>query len=98
MARERRPPDRAVLESPLSATWRPTVRERAVLVGVGPGIAEEDLDELAALAESAGAEPVARLVQNRPEPDPATFVGRGKLNELHAAIGSSRAAAGSLES
>jgi GTPase len=82
-----------VLESPLSATWRPTVRERAVLVGVGPAIAEEDLDELAALAESAGAEPVARLVQNRPEPDPATFVGRGKLNELHDVIGSSRAAA-----
>ncbi|MEA2551639.1 MAG: GTPase [Actinomycetota bacterium] len=82
-----------VLESPLSATWRPTVRERAVLVGVGPGITEADLDELAALSESAGAEPVARLIQNRPEPDPATFVGRGKLGELHDVIGASRAAA-----
>ena len=48
---------REVLESPLSATWRPRVRERAVLVGVGRGMAEEDLDELAALADSAGAEP-----------------------------------------
>ena len=74
---------RDVLESPLSGTWRPTVRERAVLVGVGKGIAEEDLDELAALADSAGADPVARLVQNRAEPDPSTYVGKGKLGELH---------------
>ena len=42
---------REVLESPLSATWSPRVRERAVLVGVGRGMAEEDLDELAALAD-----------------------------------------------
>jgi GTP-binding protein HflX len=75
--------DRAILESPLSATWRPTVRERAVLVGVGPGIAEEDLDELAALADSAGADTVSRIVQNRKEPDPGMFIGRGKLEELH---------------
>jgi GTP-binding protein HflX len=74
---------RKILESPLSATWRPTVRERAVLVGVGPGIAAEDLDELAALSDSAGAEAVARVVQSRKEPDPATFIGRGKLEELH---------------
>ena len=82
-----------VLESPLSATWKPRVRERAVLVGVGPGIAEDDLDELAALADSAGAEPVARLVQNRPDPDPATFVGRGKLDELQDVVRAHRAAA-----
>jgi GTP-binding protein HflX len=72
-----------VLESPLAASWRPVVRERAVLVGVGPGIGEEDLDELAALADSAGAEPIARLVQSRQEPDPATYVGKGKLQEIH---------------
>ena len=71
-----------VLESPLSATWTPRVRERAVLVGVARGLREEDLDELAALADSAGAEPVARLVQSR-EPDPAAYVGRGKVQELH---------------
>jgi GTPase len=85
--------DREPLESPLSATWRPAVRERAVLVGVGRGIAEEDLDELAALADSAGAEPVARLVQSREEPDPATYVGKGKLDDLHDAIHSNSAAA-----
>src|ERR671922_745947 len=74
---------RATLESPLSATWQPTIRERAILVGVGPGIADEDLDELAALADSAGADAVSRVVQSRSEPDPATFIGRGKLEELH---------------
>jgi GTP-binding protein HflX len=71
------------LESPLAATWRPSVPEKAVLVGVGRGIEESDLDELAALADSAGAEPVARVLQTRQEPDPATFVGRGKIEEIH---------------
>src|SRR5262245_37174072 len=77
---------RAMSESPLSATWRPRVRERAVLVGVGPGREPRDLDELAALADSAGAAPVARVVQSRRDPDPATFVGKGKLSEIHDAI------------
>lgn len=86
-------PQRQILESPLSATWRPAVRERAVLVGVGPGMGEEDLDELAALADSAGADPVARLVQNREEPDPSTYVGKGKLDDLHVTIHASSAAA-----
>ena len=79
-------PDRKILESPLSATWQPRVRERAVLVGVGPGIVDEDLDELAALADSAGAETVSRIVQSRREPDPGTFIGRGKMEELHRAV------------
>ena len=85
-AKPKRTDERQVLESPLSATWRPAVRERAVLVGVGPGITESDLDELAALADSAGAEPVARLIQSRPEPDPATFIGKGRLDDLHDTI------------
>jgi GTP-binding protein HflX len=73
------------LESPLSATWRPRVREKAVLVGVGRGIIESDLDELAALSDSAGAESVARVLQTRTDPDPATFVGKGKLDEIRRA-------------
>jgi GTPase len=85
-SRARRPVERQVLESPLSATWRPAVREKAVLVGVGPGIDEGDLDELEALADSAGAESVARVVQSRQEPDPATYIGRGKLEEVHAEV------------
>ena len=73
----------STLESPLAATWRPRVTEKAVLVGVGRGLEESDLDELAALADSAGAEPVARVLQTRQEPNPATFVGKGKLEEIH---------------
>jgi GTP-binding protein HflX len=79
-----RPPARGEsLESPLSASWRPAVFERAVLVGIGPGIDESDLDELAALADSAGARPVARVVQSRREPDATTYVGKGKVEEVH---------------
>ena len=80
-----------MLESPLSATWTPRVRERAVLVGVGRGMGDGDLDELAALADSAGAETVARIVQTRADPDPATFVGKGKLREIHDAVHRARA-------
>jgi GTPase len=57
-----------------------------VLVGVGPGREPGDLEELAALADSAGAAPVARVVQSRKDPDPATFVGKGKLGEIHDAV------------
>jgi GTP-binding protein HflX len=70
-------------ESPLSATWRPAVREKAVLVGLGVGSDEGSLDELAALAQAAGAEAVGRVVQSRSTPDPATFVGKGKVALIH---------------
>jgi len=83
----------SMLESPISATWRPRVLEKAVLVGVGRHIEESDLDELTALADSAGAEPVARIVQSREEPDPATYVGKGKLDEIHRAVHSTGAEA-----
>jgi GTPase len=76
----------STLESPLAATWRPRVAEKAVLVGVGRGLEESDLDELAALADSAGADPVARVLQTRQDPNPATFVGKGKLDEVHQAL------------
>jgi GTPase len=75
--------DRYGSESPLSATWRPAVRERAVLAGLIDGRGEDTLDELAALARAAGAEPVGRVVQSRPSPDPATFVGKGKVAEIY---------------
>src|SRR6188508_1261696 len=79
-------PDRAdtrIVESPIAATWRSVQHERAVLVGIGPGIMEADLDELAALADSAGAEPVGRIIQSRAEPDPQLWIGKGKVEELH---------------
>jgi GTP-binding protein HflX len=64
-----------------------TFRERIVLVGVAlPGIDLDDvdagLDELALLVDTAGADVVARIVQRRDRPDPATFIGRGKADEL----------------
>ncbi|MBQ7897503.1 MAG: GTPase HflX [Clostridia bacterium] len=43
---------------------------------------EDDLDELAALLETAGGKAVARLIQYRPTPDIATYIGKGKLDEL----------------
>ena len=60
--------------------------ERAVLVGLAWGArraeAEATLEELALLAESAGAEVAARVLQERQRPDPASFVGSGKLAEI----------------
>ena len=43
---------------------------------------EESLDELASLAETAGAMVITRVIQNRQRPDPATFIGSGKAEEL----------------
>jgi GTPase len=76
-------PDRYQSESPLSATWQPAIRERAVLVGLTDGLEDHALDELAALARAAGAEPVGRVVQSRATPDPSTFVGKGKVAQIH---------------
>jgi GTP-binding protein HflX len=47
--------------------------------GVDP---DSELDELEELARTAGVEPVGRLVQYRPQPDPRTYVGKGKLGDL----------------
>jgi GTP-binding protein HflX len=61
--------------------------ERAVLVGLvhktqtEPQV-NEYLDELAFLAETAGAETVKRFTQKLPHPDSKTFVGKGKLEEI----------------
>jgi GTP-binding protein HflX len=42
----------------------------------------DPLDELAGLVETAGAEIVGRITQNRPSPDPATYIGQGKVEEI----------------
>src|SRR5256885_7492753 len=62
-------------------------REKVVLVGVALDGAhvddiESSLDELSALVDTAGADEVARVVQRRDRPDPATYVGKGKAEEL----------------
>jgi GTPase len=58
--------------------------ERGFVVAVlGPGVDEdEELDELRELLRTAGVSPVGELVQRRPAPDPRTYVGKGKLEEL----------------
>ncbi len=43
---------------------------------------DDSLDELALLVDTAGADVVGRLTQRRPAPDPATYVGRGKVEEI----------------
>ena len=62
-------------------------REKIVLVGVTlpPKTSEETeagLDELSLLVDTAGADEVARIVQRRRAPDPPTYVGKGKVEEL----------------
>jgi GTPase len=62
---------------------------RAILVGVdvaGSGHFDPTLDELALLCESAGDQPVARVIAKRKAPDPALFVGSGKADEIKALV------------
>lgn len=63
--------------------------ERAALAGLAAACMEErerstdiSLAELAALVETAGGQPVVTLLQNKPTPDPRTFLGEGKVAEL----------------
>ena len=71
-------------------TNSPPASERAALVGLVPGSArrvdaDQSLDELAGLAAAAGASVALRMLQDRPKPDPATFIGGGKVSSLAAA-------------
>ncbi|MFC4945620.1 GTPase HflX [Pseudonocardia sp. GCM10023141] len=69
--------------------------ERVVLVGVWTeGTAEQakaSMTELARLAETAGSEVLDGLMQRRPRPDPATFIGSGKVDELRDVVQSTGA-------
>jgi GTP-binding protein HflX len=69
--------------------------ERVVLVGVwteGTAVdAQRSLAELAALAETAGSQVLDGLMQRRDKPDPATYVGSGKANEIRDIVASTGA-------
>ena len=65
------------------------VRDKVVLVGLNSPVlkkeenADEDtMEELSALVETAGGETVGIVLQNRPSPDPRTFIGEGKVAEV----------------
>jgi GTP-binding protein HflX len=64
--------------------------ERVVLVGVwsegSATDAENSMTELAALAETAGSQVLDGLIQRRQKPDPATYIGSGKVDELRDAV------------
>ncbi|MBD3757155.1 MULTISPECIES: GTPase HflX [Microbacterium] len=82
------------LEDVTEVEYRQLRLENVVLVGVYPQGSHEDaensLRELAALAETAGAVVLDGVLQRRPHPDPATYIGRGKaaeLRDLVAAVG-----------
>jgi GTP-binding protein HflX len=71
-------------------------RELALLAGVQlPGCADEEeaesMEELAALADTAGADVISSFVQRRTSYDPNTLIGRGKVDELAASVSESGA-------
>ncbi|NLU65707.1 GTPase HflX [Streptomyces sp. HNM0574] len=74
------------LEDVTEVEYRQLRLERVVLVGVWTSGTAEDaensLAELAALAETAGAQVLDGVVQRRDKPDPATYIGSGKADEL----------------
>lgn len=66
------------------------IRDRVVLVGLNSPVLKKEenadndtMEELAALVKTAGAETMGVVLQNRPSPDPRTFIGEGKVLEVH---------------
>jgi GTP-binding protein HflX len=80
------------LEDVTEVEYRQLRLERVVLVGVWTSgtlvEAENSLTELARLAETAGSQVLAGLIQRRDRPDPATYIGSGKAKELRGIVAS----------
>ncbi|MDR1264549.1 MAG: GTPase HflX [Propionibacteriaceae bacterium] len=84
------------LEDVSQVEYRRLRLERVVLAAVGltsqtEAEIEQSLDELARLAETAGSQVLAGLVQRRASPDPATFIGRGKVVKLAQVVAAQKA-------
>jgi len=77
------------------AEYRQLRLEKVILVGVwtegSVKDAENSMEELAALAETAGSTVLDALIQRRDKPDPATFIGSGKVSELKGIVKSTGA-------
>jgi len=70
-----------------SFSHRQTPIEKAILIGVSTPDTpyekmEEYLEELAFLVETAGGLPIKKVIQNLQFPDPKTYLGSGKLNDV----------------
>ena len=80
------------LEDVTEVEYRQLRIERVVLIGIyqqgGVSEAENSLRELFALAETAGAVVLDGLLQKRPHPDPSTYFGKGKADELRGVVAS----------
>jgi len=78
------------LEDVTEVEYRQLRLENVVLIGVysqgSLDDAENSLRELAALAETAGANVLDGLLQRRPHPDPSTYLGKGKAQELRGVV------------
>lgn len=78
------------LEDVSEVEYRQLRLERVVLVGVwtdgSAADADASLAELAALAETAGSEVLEGLIQRRDKPDPSTYIGSGKAQELREVV------------
>lgn len=72
------------------AEYRQLQLEKVVLVGIWTEgtaeMADNSLEELRALAETAGSEVMEGLIQRRDKPDPSTYIGSGKLEDLRAIV------------
>lgn len=83
------------LEDISEAEYRQLQLERVVLVGVWTEgtaeMADNSLAELRALAETAGSEVLEGLIQRRDKPDPSTYIGAGKVEDLRAIVRSTGA-------
>ena len=83
------------LEDISEVEYRQLRLERVVLVGVwtegSVEDAENSLAELKLLAETAGSDVLDAMIQRRNRPDPATFIGRGKVDDLRMAVESTGA-------
>jgi GTPase len=70
----------------LQRIYMNNVRQNSVLIALGdprhPEVTEEHLEELAFLAETAGMMTRKKIIQNLDKPEPRTFIGKGKLQQL----------------